>query len=144
MEKHEIRELLTRIDSARRKALQPDFLALGLTLGQGQPRILRTLYNYGSMTQRELADRCHIDVTTMSRTLDRLEENGFLKRCRDKNCRRSYQIELTPEGRALAGKVVDCFKRLDAQLCQGFTPDELELLLSLLKRVAGNLEPAQN
>lgn len=139
IKKHEIRDALVTAEFARKKMLQPELLALGLTLGQGQPRILRTLFNRGSMTQRELADLCHVDVTTMSRTLDRLEENGFLRRCRDQNSRRSYQIELTPEGRALAAKVVECFEQADEIICRGFSDDELEQLLSLLQRVIKNM-----
>lgn len=32
------------------------------------------------MNQKELADACLMDVTTMSRTLDRMEKDGLLKR----------------------------------------------------------------
>src|SRR5699024_3172507 len=77
MEKKEIRKALMDAEFARKQLLKPYFLDLGLTLGQGQPRILRTLKTNGSMTQRELADFCRMDVTNMSRTLDRLEENGL-------------------------------------------------------------------
>ena len=95
MEKKEIRKALMDAEFARKQLLKPYFLDLGLTLGQGQPRILRTLKTNGSMTQRELADLCRMDVTNMSRTLDRLEENGLIQRSRPQNCRRSNLIELT-------------------------------------------------
>ena len=143
MEKHEIRDALVAAEFERKKTLQPGFLALGLTLGQGQPRILKTLYSREPMTQRELADLCHLDVTTMSRTLDRLEENGCLRRCRDVNSRRSYQIELTDKGKAVAREVMECFEQIDEQICRGFNEDELELLLSLLHRVIKNLNPSR-
>lgn len=109
MEKKEIRKALMDAEFARKQLLKPYFLDLGLTLGQGQPRILRTLKTNGSMTQRELADLCRMDVTNMSRTLDRLEENGLIQRSRPQNCRRSNLIELTELGHEKAGKVVDYF-----------------------------------
>lgn len=140
MEKHEIRDALVMADFERKKILQPRFLSLGLTLGQGQPRILRTLSVHGPMTQRELADLCHLDVTTMSRTLDRLEENGVLRRCRTLNSRRSYQIELTDDGAVLASKVVECFNQMDERICSNFTPEELEVFLGYIKRVIHNLK----
>lgn len=140
VEKHEIRDALVMADFERKKILQPQFLGLGLTLGQGQPRILRTLYVRGPMTQRELADLCHLDVTTMSRTLDRLEENGLLVRCRDSNSRRSYQIRLTESGSILASEVVECFSKIDEKICRGFTPEELELFLEYIYRVINNLK----
>ena len=39
----EVREMMFAIDQARRRLLQPRFTQLGLTLGQGQPRILNYL-----------------------------------------------------------------------------------------------------
>ena len=46
-------EALRRLDFVRRRALRPRLLALGLTLGEGQPRILNRLLRRGvPMTQR--------------------------------------------------------------------------------------------
>lgn len=140
MEKKEIRKALMDAEFARKQLLKPYFLDLGLTLGQGQPRILRTLKTNGSMTQRELADLCRMDVTNMSRTLDRLEENGLIQRSRPQNCRRSNLIELTELGHEKAGKVVDYFQRLDEKLCRGFTEEEMEQLLGYLQRIIQNLD----
>ncbi len=140
MEKKEIRKALMDAEFARKQLLKPYFLDLGLTLGQGQPRILRTLKTNGSMTQRELADLCRMDVTNMSRTLDRLEENGLIQRSRPQNCRRSNLIELTELGHEKAGKVVDYFRRLDEKLCRGFTEEEMEQLLRYLQRIIQNLD----
>lgn len=73
MEKSKIREILHSLDMERRKIIRPKFQELGLTVGEGQAKILKCLLEQGSMTQRELADRCMLDVTTMSRTLDKLQ-----------------------------------------------------------------------
>ncbi len=140
MEKQEIRKALVEAEFARKKLLQPYFLDLGLTLGQGQPRILRTLKQKGAMTQRELADLCKMDVTNMSRTLDRLEENGLIQRTRPKNSRRANLVELTDQGHEKAGKVVECFERLDERICQDFTEEELCQLLGYLQRIIKNLQ----
>ena len=140
MEKKEIRKALMESEFARKKLLQPHFLDLGLTLGQGQPRILRTLKQKGSMTQRELADLCRMDVTNMSRTLDRLEENGLIQRTRPQNSRRANLVELTALGHEKAGKVVECFERLDERICQDYTEEELSRLLGYLRRIIKNLE----
>ena len=80
MEKSKIRELWFQINAARRAALRPYFQEIGLKVGQGQPRILNSLRKYGTMTQRELADRCFVDVTTISRTVDRLVKAGLLRK----------------------------------------------------------------
>ena len=78
MKKEQIRNELFKIEVLRQRLMRPQFIALGLTVGQGQPRILKELLFEGSMTQKKLADACLLDVTTMSRTLDRMEQAGLL------------------------------------------------------------------
>ena len=80
MDKSEIRSLLFQLDRARRRLMQPYFTALGLPLGQGQPRILTRLLEGDGLTQRVLAQACGLDAATLSRALDRLEEAGLIAR----------------------------------------------------------------
>ena len=94
----EVRHYLFDVEMLRRRLLRPYFIDMGLTVGQGQPRILYELKKGGQMTQRELSDVCLIDVTTMSRTLDRLEKMGLIIRESNPECRRSWVIKLTKEG----------------------------------------------
>ena len=77
---NEIKNVFFDIEMLRRRLIRPFFIELGLTVGQGQPRILKELRKHGTMNQKELADACLMDVTTMSRTLDRMEKDGLLKR----------------------------------------------------------------
>ena len=138
--KEKIREEMLRLEQMRKQILRPGFLELGLTLGQGQPRILRTLFLQEPLKQRELARRCGLDVTTMSRTLDRMAETGLIERRTDPNCRRSFLIYLTGPGREKAEKITEDFCAFDKRLCSGFTEKELETLLGFLKRLEKNLE----
>ena len=138
--KEKIREEMLRLEQMRKQILRPGFLELGLTLGQGQPRILRTLFLQEPLKQRELARRCGLDVTTMSRTLDRMAETGLIERRTDPNCRRSFLIYLTGPGREKAEKITEDFRKFDQRFCGGFTDEELETLLGFLERLGKNLE----
>ena len=92
MKQEQVRRLLVRAERARKHLMQPHFTRIGLTFGQGHARILDVLLARDHITQKELSDLCHMDVTTMSRSLDRLEESGYLVREKDPGCRRSYLI----------------------------------------------------
>lgn len=144
MEKREIRELLLCIERRRRDFLGPRFQALGLTLGQGQPRILNCLLSEDHITQRRLSDRCFLDVTTLSRTIDRLCEAGLVFREADPSCRRSWLICLTEEGRKKAEEVRACFSAYDELLFAGASPGEMETLHASLTRIRENLESSKN
>lgn len=140
MEKKEIREGMLRAERIRRQLIRPKLQELGLTPGQGQVGILNRLLQKPNLSQRELADLCHLDATTMSRSLDRMEEMGFLKREKNPDCRRSYQISLTPEGQKKAHQVQELLAAMDEIICAGLTGEEQEAFLCILGKICENME----
>ena len=143
MEKHELRSMLFQLEQSRRRLLQPWFSGLGLTLGQGQPRILSRLLQGDGLTQRELADACMLDTATLSRALDRMEEMGFIRRVENPGSRRSYLVRLTDTGREKATQVQKGFERVDEVLCQDFSQEELDRLQRDLERLRANLDQCE-
>ncbi|WP_294547949.1 MarR family transcriptional regulator [uncultured Pseudoflavonifractor sp.] len=143
MEKHELRAVLFQLELDRRRLLQPWFSGLGLTLGQGQPRILARLLQGDGLTQRELADACTLDAATLSRALDRLEETGLIRRVENPGSRRSYLVRLTDAGREKAVQVQRGFDKVDELLCQGFAGEELDRIQADLGRLKANLEQCE-
>ena len=135
MKKEQIRNELFKIEVLRQRLMRPQFIALGLTVGQGQPRILKELLFEGSMTQKKLADACLLDVTTMSRTLDRMEQAGLLVRESNPDCRRSWLIALTDKGTDIAKKVQQIFEETDKIYCSNLSEKEAEQLFVLLQKV---------
>ena len=112
------------VEMLRRRFIRPYFIELGLTVGQGQPRILKKLREHGAMNQKELSDACLIEVTTMSRTIDRLEKMGLVKRESNPVCRRSWTIALTEEGCEMADKVIEIFEMTDGIMKSGMSEKE--------------------
>ncbi len=53
----------------------------------------------------ELARVCCLDAGSMTRTLDRLEARGFVRRARSDTDRRVVLLELTPKGRVTAVRI---------------------------------------
>lgn len=140
MDKCKIRELWFQVNTLRRAALRPYFQEIGLTVGQGQPRILNSLRKYGTMTQRELADRCFVDVTTISRTVDRLVKAGLLRKEIDPSCRRSCLISLTEEGREKSEQVKEIFEKGDEIWWEAFDEEELETFYRQLQKMEESLK----
>lgn len=140
IEKSDLRELVFRLEHARKSLIGPKFRALGLPLGQGQPRILNSLLKKQHVTQKELADSCFMDTTTLSRVLDRMTESGLVTRETNPACRRSWLVCLTPEGLETAKKVHQIFSDADALFCQNFSDEELAVLCQGLIQVCENLE----
>ncbi len=126
------------IEMLRRRLIRPYFIELGLTVGQGQPRILKELREHGIMNQKELADACLMDVTTMSRTLDRMEKDGLLKRENNPASRRSWNVSLTDYGAQKADEVIRIFNRIDDVIYNGFSEEEVQTLSVMAGKVEKN------
>ena len=142
IDKREARQLLIQAGKLRRSVLQPCFSQIGLAFGQGHARILDTLLTEDHISQKELADRCQMDVTTISRSLDRLQQSGFLERQPDPASRRSFRICLTESGRQEARIVRRLLNQLDEQTWKGFQVEEMDAFCGYLLRVIQNLEQA--
>lgn len=142
MEYGKVRKYLFDVEMLRRRLLRPHFIEMGLTVGQGQPRILYELSKGGTMTQKELSDVCLIDVTTMSRTLDRLEKMGLIIRESNPECRRSWIIRLTEDGRVKADEVAKLFDMAEEIFCQNIPQEELDSMCVTLDKIEKNLNAA--
>lgn len=140
IQKQRLREILFQIELLKRRKVQRFLLEIGLTPGQGQARILIYLSSHSSVTQKEIADGCMLDVTTMSRVLNKMEEMELIIRRRDPGCRRAYQISLTEAGRQKAEEVNRGFERLEEMLCRELSEEEIGSLTTGLKKVKESLE----
>ncbi len=142
-ERQKFREVLFEIELRKRKKVQEFLVKMGLTPGQGQARILSYLSVNDRVTQRETADACLLDATTMSRALDRLEKMGLIRRERDPGCRRAYRVGLTDAGRQKADEVKNGFRKLENLMCCGITDEEISALTAGLERVRENLKQGE-
>jgi DNA-binding MarR family transcriptional regulator len=86
-------------------------------------------------SQRELADALRLDPSQIVALVDLLEERGLARRRPHSADRRQKLVAVTPAGRRLYAQVrVDVEYSLDDVLAD-LSPDERELLRSLLHRI---------
>lgn len=135
-----IRELFLREEKARKNLISPLLSANGLTPGQGQAGILNTLLKEDHITQKELSLRCHMDTTTLSRNLDKLENLGLLKRETNPQSRRSILIGLTSEGKKKAQIIRAHLDRLEDILTKDIPEEDLAFFCKILTKICENLE----
>ena len=108
--------------------------------------MLEALYHLGPMCQRQLAQKILKSSGNMTMVIDNLEKRNLVVRIRDVQDRRSFRIQLTPEGERLitaifpdqAQKIAEAFAVLDqsekrelARLCKKLKPQNQTDLPSL-------------
>jgi len=76
------------------------------SMSDAQFAVLAALQVHGPHTLGELADRERVSAPSMNRTVNCLEESGYLTRTTDDVDRRKVNIDLTDAGRAVVDETV--------------------------------------
>jgi DNA-binding MarR family transcriptional regulator len=118
------------------RQLDQEMAALDLTAMQWRPLI--SIYKGTADTPAELARLAGVDTSAMTRTLDRLEAKGLVRRTRSLEDRRIIKIELTETGKEKAQQIPPCVDRVLNQHLRGFSVEEVAQLRHLLHRILAN------
>jgi len=81
------------------------------SMSDGQFAVLAALWVHGSHTLGELADRERVSAPSMNRTVNCLQDSGYVGRAADQTDGRKVVISLTDEGRAVVDETA---RRRDA------------------------------
>lgn len=114
------------------------FMDVELTMPQF--RALVTIRRYGRQTGRELARRLRVTPGTLVPLIDRIEEQGYVRRVPDREDRRLTWLELTPKADRLFERLWGMGAVRVAGAIARLLPTERADLRRLLARVAENLE----
>ncbi len=113
-----------------------------LNLTGAQFCVLAKLMEEEGLTQTLLAQKLYIESPTLVRTLDRLEELGYIERRRVPEDRRAFHIFLTEKGKNLVNSIKEIGAKVHSISIQGMTQDEVEDLKKHMYRLWENMERA--
>jgi DNA-binding MarR family transcriptional regulator len=108
--------------------LQPDESATGHGGSLSEGFALAELAGDAPLTQRDLAERLHLEKSTVSRLVAGLERRGLVARERNPANRRFYQLRLTDRGRAAAAARAAAHRRRHMELLAAMTQAERDAL----------------
>ncbi|GGM10386.1 MarR family winged helix-turn-helix transcriptional regulator [Deinococcus aerophilus] len=119
----------------------------GLTISQFA--VLEAVYHLGPLSQRQLADKILRSSGNLTMVIDNLERDGLVRRERDLNDRRVFQVTLTDAGHALISRILPGHAQGIHELFGVLEPDELAQLTALTRKLGLGVsarrtgEPAQ-
>jgi MarR family transcriptional regulator, organic hydroperoxide resistance regulator len=117
-------------------------LLQGLGLHPGHELLLMHLWDTGPQRQTDLAAEFDTDSASMTRTVQRLERAGFVRRRPDPVDGRATLVESTPAGMALRGRVEQLWARLEADTVGDMPASQERQLLRGLQSLEANLMSA--
>lgn len=101
----------------------------------GQFGVLTIVNANPGLTQSALAKAVGIERSTMVATIDSLQAAGLVERNPSPADRRSYALDLSPQGRALIEELKGTVMGQEDDLLQTLSADEKAQLISLLRRI---------
>lgn len=127
-------KVLTRRDRLLLSGLKP----FGLRAFEW--RVLAGLRGRQRSSMGELADMSSIDQTTLSRTVDRMVEAGWVLRLADADDMRVTRLALTPEGHALFEEIWPIVDRLNDATVADLPPGAAELMCAAMRVMCQSLD----
>ncbi|HEV6955698.1 MAG TPA: MarR family transcriptional regulator [Promicromonospora sp.] len=113
-----------------------------LGLHPGQELILMYLWEHGPQRQTDLAAYVGTDSAAMTRTVQRLERSGFVRRRAGTDDRRVTLVEPTPASQALRPRVADAWARLETATAGALDGADLAAATGLLRTLERNVTEA--
>jgi MarR family transcriptional regulator, transcriptional regulator for hemolysin len=111
--------------------------ALGLTIEQC--KVLIYLQRNQGINQKRLAYLTDTDQMTLVRTLDRMEQDGWIERQPDPQDRRARRLRLKPEAAVVLKQVWIIADRSRGEALAGLDEADRDRLLELIGRIHDNL-----
>jgi DNA-binding MarR family transcriptional regulator len=106
--------------------LQKSFSESGIEVTPIQGMLLFFLQKNDGSSLTQISQGLMLENPTVTGLIDRLEKSGYVKRSDHPNDRRVYLVHITEKGRKVANKALPIVKRLNEQIKEGYSKEEIE------------------
>lgn len=113
-------------------------------LHPSQELVMMHLWDCGAQRQSDLTKLLGADAATITRTIQRLEQGGFVRRVQSATDRRVTIVEPTVASRALRTEVENAWRQLEQGVAGQLSTTEQVDALALLARMEASLQKVLN
>jgi DNA-binding MarR family transcriptional regulator len=108
-------------------------------IGSGQFYLLMPLYKTDGMTQEALSRSISLDKAAVTRSVQKLINQGYVFRQRDEEDKRSYHIFLTEKGKMIEPDIKKIALKWEDILLSGFDPDQMDMIVNSFHDMIENI-----
>ncbi|MDE1725327.1 MAG: winged helix-turn-helix transcriptional regulator [Thaumarchaeota archaeon] len=109
----------------------------GITITQA--KIIFALYVQSGATLRDLADKIGVESPTLVPVIDKMEEDGYVKRKLDPKDRRLKRIFTTPKADKLWDSMMDCAAQIRKVSTTSLSEQEIQSAIRIIRKISENL-----
>lgn len=106
-----------------------------LKLTKDQFSILMTLLENDGINQREISEKAQLPGYAVTRSLDALEKENFIIRCKNRESRRCFSILLTEKGHQIRPTLIDTIEKVNSVVLNNLTQEESKSLDEVLVKL---------
>lgn len=132
-----IGQLLIRLLKAHRGTIAERLSELNLY--PGQDGLLYHLSQNDGLTMTELVEKLKIRHPTLFTMVNRMEKAGLITKEKHKIDKRTSIIFLTSKGKKLVKDLSQVWQKIEMQILEGFTDEEINNIKMLLVKITNNL-----
>ena len=132
-------KLCSAISRLHRGIVRESGMLEGVMTQPGARLVMPLLAVHGELSQRELAEMNSLKAPSISAIIKKMEDEGLVERRFNPDDRREIRVSLTPKGAEVDRSIVETLKSTDEAGLTGISPEDQELLMSLLCRIRDNL-----
>ena len=113
---------------------------MGLDISLDQWMVLGPIWKFEGTSQKDIAEFCLKDKTSITRIINTLEKMNLGVRVPDQIDHRIKRVVLTHHGKQLFQDVLPVMEKTREEVRQGISDKEIETLKKVLTRITYNLE----
>lgn len=110
-----------------------------LGLHQSHHSVLFALYKSEGISQEKLSRKLNVDKATVTRSIKKLVEDGFVERRQDEKDKRAYLLYITEKGKRVKPDIESMFREWNEIVLEGFDDDEVAQVVSYMERISENV-----
>ena len=104
-----------------------------------QSKVIFALNIQSGPTQRELADKIGVESPTLVPIIDKMEQDGYVKRKPDAKDRRIKRIYATAKVDSLWDSMMECATQIKKTSVKDLSENEIKSALKVVKKITENL-----
>ncbi|MCI9367384.1 MAG: MarR family transcriptional regulator [Oscillospiraceae bacterium] len=105
----------------------------------GQYGVLNCLWTHRELTPKQIGELLHLEASSVSGLLDRMQKNDLIERTVDPENRRVVRVSLTQKALDIQPPIEQIIDEMNAHVLETFSPAERETLLCTLSVISNRV-----
>ena len=131
--------LMSQVDRLCTKKFVQNARKFGMDISQDQWMVIGPIWKQKGISQKEIAEYCGKDKTSVTKIIDTLEKKNLLVRYSDQIDQRIKRVVLSNKGKDLMKNVMPVIEQHRNDLLEGIKSKEIETFKIVLKKIYNNL-----